>query len=62
MTSKAAECAVGYEKRHQYILNKMAACKKVPTSARKEDFVNLVKSNSKDLKNVKKKLCKSTDE
>ena len=60
LTSKAAECAVGYQNRHQYILNKMVACKKVPTSARKDDFVNLVKK--KDLKNVKKKLCKSTDE
>ena len=63
LTSKAAECAVGYQNRHQFILNKMAACKKVPTSARKDDFVNLVKNKDlKKLKNVKKKLCTSTDE
>ena len=63
LTSKAAENAVGYQNRHQYILNKMAACKKVPTSARKDDFVNLVKNKDlKKLKNVKKKLCTSTDE
>ena len=55
LTSKAAECAVGYEQRHQWILNKMATCKKVPTSARKDDFVNLAKQ--KDVGKVKKKLC-----
>ena len=55
LTSKAAECAVGYENRHQYILNKMAACRSVPTSATKDDFVNLAKQ--KNVEKVKKKLC-----
>ena len=55
LTSKAAEHAIGYKGRHQWILNHVAASKKVPTSAKKDDFVHLAKQ--KNIEKVKKKLC-----
>ena len=61
MVSKAAEHAIGYKNRHQWILNHIAASKKIPTSAKKDDFINLVKQK-KDVQKVKKKLCTGTDE
>ena len=55
LTSKAAEYTIGYQNRHQYILNKVAVTKKIPTSATKDVYVNLVNNTDRD--NVKKKLC-----
>ena len=55
LTSKAAEYTVGYQNRHQWILNKEAATKKIPTSSKKEDYINLV--NIGDRETAKKKLC-----
>ena len=55
LTSKAAEYTIGYHNRHQWIINKVAATKKIPTSATKDVYVNLVNDIDKD--KVKKKLC-----
>ena len=62
LTSKAAEHAAGYKQRHQWILNHIAASKKIPTSAKKDDFINLVKPKEVQVQKVKKKLCTGTDE
>ena len=55
LTSKAAEYTIGYTNRHQWILNKVNATKKIPTSSKKEDYINLVTND--DRNKVKKKLC-----
>ena len=55
LTSMAAEHTIGYQNRHQYILNKIAATKKIPTSSKKEDYINLVQDHCRE--KVKKKLC-----
>ena len=60
LVSKAAEHASGYKNRHQWILNHVAASKKIPTSAKKDDFINLVRQ--KNVETAKKKLCTSIDE
>ena len=60
LTSKAAERAIGYTNRHRWILNHVASSKKIPTSAKKEDFINLVKQ--KEVEKVKKKICTGNDE
>ena len=60
LTSKAAEHTIGYQNRHQWILNKIAATKKIPTSSKKDDYINLVEDHNRD--KVKKKICtESTD-
>ena len=43
LTSKAGENAVGFHGRHVWILNLMESVEKIPTDARKEDFIKLVK-------------------
>ena len=60
LTSKAAEYTIGYQNRHQWILNKINATKKIPTSSTKEDYINLVKNQN--IEKVKKKLCTESSE
>ena len=56
LTSKAAEHAIGHQKRHRWILNKMKATKQIPiASAKKEDFFKATDATKRE--KVKKKLC-----
>ena len=56
LTSKAAEHAIGHQKRHRWILNKMKATKQIPiASAKKEDFFKATDVTKRE--KVKKKLC-----
>ena len=64
LTSEAGKHAVGHDSRHFWILNKMEATSKIPTTATKGDFLAIQGQQELHMKRemVKKKLCFDKDE